>query len=744
MRATILSIIIIIFLSGIASAETYYAEGTTGQNIQDTINQAESGDTVIVKAGTYTISEQLVVNEGITLKGEVGDDGELLTTLFLEDNSNFDEQEPLLIMKSNSKVLYMGFNGNSETQKNVPVKRNQRWGNGYHNFIGAYYDDNLEVAYCNFYNNLGDGFRPRSCTNVEFHDNSASKGGHDVLFAIRCENVEAYNNYVELRVNSAFRFMDVSNGAIYNNTIKFERYIDGERSAAGPAIQIQNDKGEMQNIEVCGNYIYDSWGPAYWIVGKTSDHAQEVWIHHNVMYNAGGNINIYWVGGVIASGYDNILIENNVFDGSFLGAVNFWAYSSAWATKATATLKNNVFVDSIEGVQSGVGGWGVNNEISKQSVVSEDNCYFNNEAGNTRGCSVSGTDYFTDPRSESTSCDIKWSGSEWIIPGVVPKELNTSSGVYDDEDEITDTEIDEFEWSNYFLNGVLNFKYPANAVTRQTPESLNYYVKDKNLDGVGKVAGTIKILGWNNLTVIDNESYVSDYNTDAIIYSRVIKNPALNLWSGGISKTKKTINITVDNETVTAKLTVKVSWYNLKKDPTTGTRKKSKIHESTYTFTDSYSPAPKILPQPKKVTGTIYQYYDSKGNPIKWDMKVHEEGLQSITYRVDNNESTHIFMVGVSNTTENGVKFTEYSRLEYWTGDKINIGDWVEGAGQYDDDNVKVIAHGIYKDYDNVDFEIVKKEIPKKLIAWWVYPEVVLDLALVFGIWFIYNRIKQM
>jgi len=357
---------------------------------------------------------------------------------------------------------------------------------------------------------------------------------------------------------------------------------------------------------------------------------------------------------------------------------------------------------------------------------------------------VSSTDYYSDPKTETTECDIKWSGSEWIIPGISPRELNRSTGVYDDDDGITDKDIEEFEWSNYFLNGIMNLEYPSNAVTYQTPESLEYLVKDDDLEGIGKVAGTIKILGWNNLTVIDNESYVSDYQTDAIIYFRVIKNPSLDLWSGGISKIKTNVTISVDNGTATATGEANAYWYNLKKNKVTGKHEKTKLKVSTYTFIDSYTPAPKILPQPKKVTGIIYQYYDSEGNPIKWDMKVNETGLQSITYIVDNNESTHIFLVGVSNTTANGMKFTEYSSLEHWIGDNLNVGDWIEGKGEYDPDNVKVVAHGIYRDYNTVDFEIVNKEVPSEPVKWWFYPVIVFWIFFFFTIKFYWDGIKSM
>lgn len=469
--------------------------------IRDGLSE-NAGGVFVLPAGNYVVSDTIVIPANTVLKGEVSDDGKLLTRIELTRNAQLGHQVPVIRMSTNCKILYIDFYGNEGDQPSVPMRKGNRWGNGYHNFIGANYVNNIEVAHCNFYSNLGDGLRATRCKGVSFHDNTAGKGGHDVLYAIKSENVLVYNNYVEPRVNSAFRFMDVNHGRIYNNTVVFKRYIDGKRSSAGPAIQIQNDAGIMKDIEICGNYIYDSWGPAFWIVGKTASHDQEVWIHHNVMYNAGGNSNIYWVGGIIASGYNNILLEHNVFDGSYLGAVNFWAYSRSWGTKAVATLRNNIFTNSRENAKDGIGGWGVNNEIPAQSVVSKSNCYYNNDAGDTRGCSTSGTDYHTNPKSKSTTCDVKWDGEKWNIPGVEPQSMGAYDGVYDDMTAPTEEELEEFEFENIFSMLELNF-----------------------YSGSGKTPDGYKSTDSCNVTVYDNEympqsrySVETDNYTSKVVY----------------------------------------------------------------------------------------------------------------------------------------------------------------------------------------------------------------------------------
>ena len=137
------------------------------------------------------------------------------------------------------------------------------------------------------------------------------------------------------------------------------------------------------------------------LVGKTSGN-EELWLHHNLFMNSGKNHGISWVGGIIASGYDSAKIDHNVFDDSYLGAVNFIAVSSSWATKATTTLDSNILTNAIPGTNSGKGGYGVLNEIGAQTVTSSQNCYYNNVAGNTNGCSVSSSDIFNDPKKTAT------------------------------------------------------------------------------------------------------------------------------------------------------------------------------------------------------------------------------------------------------------------------------------------------------------------------------------------------------
>jgi hypothetical protein len=252
--------------------------------------------------------------------------------------------------------------------------------------------------------------------------------------------------------------MDVNHARIYSNTIQYVPEYDGIRYDAGPSLQIQHDIGMMSDIEVCDNIFYDSRGPGLWLVGKTSGN-EELWLHHNVFYRSGSNPCIYWIGGIIASGYTNAKIENNVFDGSHLGAIVYYAVNSEWATSAYNELNANVLMDSVAGTYNNTGGYGVLNQIREQKITSSKNCFYHDQAGDTKGWYTSSSDFSINPRTAATPSGWTWNGTKWTYPGIKPSEMGKIRDVrsiYATLGSITKEDIEEFEFSNYF--GILNTK----------------------------------------------------------------------------------------------------------------------------------------------------------------------------------------------------------------------------------------------------------------------------------------------
>jgi len=260
--------------------------------------------------------------------------------------------------------------------------------------------------------------------------------------------------------------MDVTHAWVFNNVVKYVKEYDGTPYDAGPDIQIQHDSGQMKDVTVCYNTFIDSCGPGLWLVGKTSGN-EELSFHHNVFYRAGSNHGIIWVGGVIASGYDNAVFENNVFDGSYLGGINFYATQSGWATSATATVDKCILIDSVPGSYNGKGGYGIYNSISAQTVSCSNSVFYNNAGGDTSGSvTVTGRSK-VNPRTEPNPTDFTWNSEQkvWQCPGLDISKLNMSmvpsgSSVYAGLPDITQEEIDQFEFMNIF--SILDVKYSSN------------------------------------------------------------------------------------------------------------------------------------------------------------------------------------------------------------------------------------------------------------------------------------------
>jgi hypothetical protein len=434
--------------------------------------QANVGSTYVLPAGNHQVDGQIIVPPNTNLTGESDSEGKPLSKITLGRSFLLAAQEPIIRINSGCTVSYIYFDGNAENRDAVPVWRGhsgtgspKKWGQGYDNFIGCKNVENVRVHNCNFYNNLGDSFRFFTSKNVEFDHNTASKGGHDVFFAVRSEGVSVHDNYIQPRVNSAIRLMDVNNAWVFNNVVRYIETYDGEDYDAGPDIQIQHDAGVMTNVVVCYNTFIDSCGPGLWLVGKTSG-KEDLNFHHNVFYRAGSNHGISWVGGVIASGYDNAYFSNNVFDGSYLGGINFYATQSGWASSGTATVDKCLLINSIPGTYSDTGGYGIYNSISAQKVSCTNTNFYNNHAGDKYGSVTIFGKIDTNPKTNANPSDFTWDAEKnmWICPGLNLADLNISMipsgpGVYDGLPEVTQDEIDQFEFMNIF--SILDVQYDS-------------------------------------------------------------------------------------------------------------------------------------------------------------------------------------------------------------------------------------------------------------------------------------------
>jgi hypothetical protein len=368
---------------------------------------------------TYVIDDTLLIGSNTILEGDS------TAVIKLANNAGWVTMKPLIQQMSssgNNNIVIRGFEVNVNHDGNPKVSK----GKGYYNVIYFTNCDNVKVYNMYMHDGLGDGLRIKSGKNIQFYNNRIYKLGHDGLFAIQCQNVEAWNNKITCRTNSGLRIWNSNHVKFHDNVIdSFYHW-----SAGGSAIQVEKSEGIMDDIEIYNNTISNTYGPGIWIfnydTSSTKEQGKNVHIHHNIFYGSGTNPSITWVGGIVASGFHDTLIENNVFDGVYHAAVIHMypeVYSPSYSSKYTTIVRNNIIINTQKRTKSPSGtGYAVINYLTKNhNFVLENNCLYNNAAGNYKGC-TSKTDIYLNPLFVNQknhdyhlqSVSGHWNGKTWV------------------------------------------------------------------------------------------------------------------------------------------------------------------------------------------------------------------------------------------------------------------------------------------------------------------------------------------
>ncbi len=166
------------------------------------------------------------------------------------------------------------------------------------------------------------------------------------------------------------------------------------------------------------------------ILSATKDQGKNVHIYHNIFYSTGTNPGINWVGGIVASGFHDTLIENNVFDGSYDAAVSLIyptgdnppGYSPK-DSKCKTIVRNNIIVNTQKRKKDPSGtGYGVVNYLPETHTVTlENNCLYNNTAGNYKNCAQQADIYANPLFANQKNHDYhlqstagRWNGKTWV------------------------------------------------------------------------------------------------------------------------------------------------------------------------------------------------------------------------------------------------------------------------------------------------------------------------------------------
>jgi hypothetical protein len=403
-----------------------------GSNDQVEINQAlayiaenPQFTTVHLKGpNTYVISNSIFIGSDTVLEGDP------TAVIKLEDKAEWPSGKPLITQMDsagNHDISIRGF----EIYGNHDNNKDKRKGEGYYNLIHFLNSKNIQVHDMYMHDGHGDGLRVESSSYIQFYNNKVYKLGHDGLYAIGCQNVEAWNNRITCRTDSGLRTWDSNHVKFHDNVIdSFYHW-----SAGSSGIQIEKSTGVVNDVDVYNNTIYNTYGPGIWLIGYGKSYPKEealnVHIHHNTFYNTGTNPSIDWVGGIVTSGFYDTLIENNVFDGVYHAAVTHMyptgkGYPVDLSPKGegyTTIFRNNIILNTQKRTKDpSETGYAVINYLPEtHNFVLENNCLYNNIAGdyvNAGSTSdIHAKPLFADQKNHDyhlKSTGGRWNGKTWV------------------------------------------------------------------------------------------------------------------------------------------------------------------------------------------------------------------------------------------------------------------------------------------------------------------------------------------
>ncbi|MDW5549932.1 PGF-pre-PGF domain-containing protein [Methanosarcina sp.] len=390
----------------------------SGENDHIPINQAlkfvteNPGYTTVYLKGpfTYVIDDTLLIGSNTILEGDSN------VTVKLVRNAGWSSTKPLIKENTSSShnITIQGFTIDGNREGNANIKS----GDGYHNLMHLSDCQNVSVYDMHLINNHGDGLKTDNCSNITFCNNEAYLLGHDVLYASASSNVEAYNNRITCRTNSGLRLYNTNHAKLYDNIITSE-------GSGGVGIEIQRDKGSMDNIEVYNNTIYETALAGIWFFsqGLDSESATNVHIHHNRIYDTGTVSGNEVIGGILSVGF-NAIIENNVIDGAYgAGIVQNDAFFSAPAGSGyTVTVRNNIITNTRTSAVGGNGSGICNKLTDTHAFILQNNSLYNNTGGNYMGIQDPLSDIIVDPQYADPdkhdyhlkSKSGRWNGSCWV------------------------------------------------------------------------------------------------------------------------------------------------------------------------------------------------------------------------------------------------------------------------------------------------------------------------------------------
>ncbi len=358
----------------------------------------------------YLISSSIFIGSNTVLEGDS------TAVIKLKDKAGWKVDKPLITQMDsagNQDITIKGFDIDGNHDKNSDKRR----GKGYYNLMYFVNSKNIKVHDMYMHNSHGDGLKVSRSSNIQFYNNTVYKLGHDALYIIYSSNLEAWNNSITCRTNSGLRIYNTNHVMFNNNIINSE----GE-GGAGIEIQKSDSSTIMDDIEIYNNLLRETNTAGIWMTGYgpeySKDSAKDVYIHHNKFYKTGINLNANWAGGIVLNGFQNTLIENNLFDGCYGAAIAHKEVTNEFSAPGsgyTTIVKNNIIINTESSPAAGKG-YAIYNKLKNtHSFILENNCLSNSGGGDYMYAS-STSDVKVDPefvehisKNESLRKNSPWS-----------------------------------------------------------------------------------------------------------------------------------------------------------------------------------------------------------------------------------------------------------------------------------------------------------------------------------------------
>ena len=339
--------------------------------------------------------------------------------------------------------------------------------------------------------------------------------------------------------NSGIRWYDGNHIIIRNN------HLYGEPEKTGNSnFCIQVTSGQSATITddllIENNWLEFTSGAGIALDAKTKEQAIDVIIRNNVILqcgNSGTTENMREAGGINLKNFTNTQIENNTIVNCLGGGIRLGGnvgFNTEWPyeTGLTASIKDNIVTNTIQGGNSTASGYGIDIASGNNAI-----CTFNNVWGNEQG-NYFGTDadigsLSVDPKFKSIVLGDAFHNTNDILADLHPLsemgrwnetnsswETDTESSMCinggNPDDEYTNEPENNGDRINLGAYGNTNYASKGEKAPPVANAGEDQYIRDDNNDGIVYVIldgslstdnGTIDSFSWvrNGIEISDQE-----------------------------------------------------------------------------------------------------------------------------------------------------------------------------------------------------------------------------------------------